>query len=633
MKRIDGNTRSFLLSITVLFLCVLTTIQATGQVVQRIKKTGTFTGKGTVVDLQPGEITIAREDGVTKSFIIQDKDDRAISLDGNDYIVSMPAKIEVYGTLRAELLERGMYTDFKGSINRFGKPEHPISKMKVVKGDADVLAIDVPRDPKGDQFAECNVLGRVVYYRRGKLFLEVPKSRMAAQKRITFELSEDATFDISSEDLNRVRAGDIVESFDGEKMDNGAHVIRNIKILLAAKREKATVSYSDQLFQKYSNFSDEPGEPRTERSANFILHTDLSLRSSKVLLAKLENMFGLVFRYYNKRPREKIEVYVVRDLDNFAGALPAFGVAKIAEGAGVTLSQGYSLMQGNKVKGKRTKAIVYSCEDHAVVQHEAVHAYCAMAFGSTGPTWYSEGMAEVGQYWKPDNPAVEIDAVVIEYLTSAKKKKLTDIVAAGQITGDSWKAYAWRWAVCHLLANNPNYSRRFKRLGMNMMSEEKDSFKIAFGDLADKISFEYDQFVKNFDNGYRVDLCAWDWETEAVDLGTNPVKKEVNAMAGWQATTAKLTKGNSYDVIAKGKWKISADSSEITADGQASRRGQLIGVVLKDYKISPPFELGAKKRFKAGYSGQLYVRCKDSWNHLDDNSGKIDFYIRKSTSK
>ncbi len=632
MNRADGIIHSSLFCIAVI-LCALPTFQATGQVVQRIKKVGAFKGKGTVVDLQPGEITIAREDGVSKSFIIQDKDERAISLDGNDYIVSMPAKIEVYGTLRADLLERGMYADFKGSINRFGKPEYPISKMKVVQGDSDALAIDVSRDPEGDEFAECNVMGRVVYYRRGKLFLEVPKSRMAAQKRITFELSEDATFDIASDDLNRVRPGDIVESFDGDKMDNGAHVIRNIKILLAAKRERATVSYSDKLFQKYSNLSDEPGEPRTERSANFILHTDLSLRSSKVLLAKLENMFGLVFRYYNKRPREKIEIYVVRDLDNFSGRLPAFGVAKIAEGAGVTLSQGYSLVKGNKVKGKKTVATVYSCEDHAVVQHEAVHAYCAMTFGSTGPTWYSEGMAEVGQYWKPDHPAVEIDAVVIEYLTSAKKKKLSDIVATGQITGDSWKAYAWRWAVCHLLANNPNYSRRFKRLGMNLMAEEKDSFKIAFGDLAGEISFEYDQFVKNFDNGYRVDLCAWDWKTEAVDLGTKPVKKEVNAMAGWQATTAKLTKGNSYDVIAKGKWKISADSPEITADGQASGRGKLIGVVLNDYKISPPFELGAKKRFKAGYSGQLYVRCKDSWNHLDDNSGKINFYIRKSTSK
>ena len=91
-----------------------------------------------------------------------------------------------------------------------------------------------------------------------------------------------------------------------------------------------------------------------------------------------------------------------------------------------------------------------------------------MSFGSTGPVWYAEGMAELGQYWKEGELGVDIEPLVIDYLTHAPPKKLKDIVAVGQVTGDSWKAYAWRWALCHLLAHNPNYSRRFKRLGMNL---------------------------------------------------------------------------------------------------------------------------------------------------------------------
>ena len=118
--------------------------------VERITKKGDFKGKGTVVDIQPGEITIARSDGKEKSFIIQDKGDRAISLDGNDYIVSMPCEIEVYGTLPSELLERGMLIDFKSTINRFKKTDSPIKEIKVVQGDASALSSYLDDGPHDD---------------------------------------------------------------------------------------------------------------------------------------------------------------------------------------------------------------------------------------------------------------------------------------------------------------------------------------------------------------------------------------------------------------------------------------------------------------------------------------------------
>ena len=289
-------------------------------------------------------------------------------------------------------------------------------------------------------------------------------------------------------------------------------------------------------------------------------------------------------------------------------------------------------MRRNRAVKDETVSVVYSCEDHGVVQHEAVHAYCSMAFGSAGPIWYAEGMAEVGQYWQPDQLAVQVDPVVIEYLTSADKKSLNDIVAAGQITGDSWKAYAWRWALCHLLMHNPNYSRRFKTLGKNMMSEKKkDSFNIAFGDVADEIAFEYDQFVSNFDNGYRVDLCAWDWETVGKPLGIKPVTRKVVAKRGWQAMPAILKKGSPYDVVAKGDWQVRPEGTKVNANGSSSGRGKLIGAVLgPNFELSPPFDLGAKKRFRSGYSGQLYVRCKDDWNQLADNTGELTVFVRKS---
>ena len=94
--------------------------------------------------------------------------------------------------------------------------------------------------------------------------------------------------------------------------------------------------------------------------------------------------------------------------------------------------------------------MVYSCDKVGVVQHEAVHAYCQQTFGDTGPTWYAEGVAELGHYWKKDQPALEIDPVVINYLKNSPPKKMLDIVAAGQITGDSGKRTrgGGRCAIC-----------------------------------------------------------------------------------------------------------------------------------------------------------------------------------------
>lgn len=601
---------------------------------QRINKVGDFSGSGTVVDLQPGEIVIADESGKQEAFIIQDADERAISLDGNDYIISMPCKISVYGTMDAKLLEKGMYTEFRSTVGRFGKTKDskPIERFSVIPGDEDTLDLEVPSSPEGSSYSECRVVGRVIHCRNGKVYLAVPQSgAYARQGRITFPVSDSASFEMTGNNLNRIKRGDKVVTFKGDKMGNGAKVIREIEIEMTAKREVATLSFADQLELKHSAKSDKPGKARTERSKNFILHTDLSDRSAAVLLAKLERLHTTAFRMLGKRPQTPIECYVVRDLNNFSGRIEAVGAKKIAEEAGVTASSRYGILQGGKMKGKRTVSVVYSCADHGVAQHEAIHAFCAMGFGTTGPVWYAEGMAELGQYWKPDNPEVEIDGPVIEYLTSANKKKLDDIVKPGQITGDSWKAYAWRWALCHLLQNNPNYSKRFKKLGANLMMEKNDSFDKAFGAVSKQIAFEYDQFVQNLDNGYRVDLCAWDWETKANPLnGKKPVSLLVSASRGWQATGVETKKGSRYDVLAKGNWKISEGTDALTADGRTTGKGKLVGAILDGYELSEPFELGEKSRFKAPENGHLYVRCNDNWSRLSDNSGELKVYVRKS---
>ncbi len=581
---------------------------------------------GVVRDLAAGEITIVDDEGAVHRARVQNDSDRFIIL-GNRRI-RFPAKIRVTGLLPVNLLDVGMIVSIHANTNRAGKTRGEIEQV-VVNSDReprlDHEFIQQPADKKDYQM--CRITGRILSVSRKMLKLSVTDSTLNRKQIVSVKLHENCQMKIDEGSLDRVIAGDRVRAATVASISTGELAVRSIEIELAAKRENATRTFDAQLEQRFSAYSGEPSEPREIRSDHFILATDISDRSAQILLAKLETMHELIGAYFRAAPDRPILCYVIRDLKQWSNRrLKADGVQKIAQGAGVTLWR----VQKNGGRKTGAEAEVYSCADHRVCQHEAVHAFCALTFGATGPVWYSEGMAEMGQYWKPDQLAVDINPAVVRYLQNAKPKKMADIVAAGQITGDSWQAYAWRWALCHLLANNPNYSKRFKQLGINLMTERgNDSFSNAFGPVAENISFEYDQFVQNFGNGYRVDLCVWDWRTRAKPISkSKKIKATVKARAGWQATRLRAVKGTSYDFQADGTWGIGKGSEDLSADGSPTGEGRLVGALMNDFELSTPFELGSNKSWVAASDGQLFLRCKDAWTELEDNTGSIKLTIR-----
>ncbi len=252
--------------------------------------------------------------------------------------------------------------------------------------------------------------------------------------------------------------------------------------------------------------------PADYQSSHFLLHTDLSNKEAQELLKRLESMLDLISRYWARQPVGVIECYVVRDLAKWpAGMLDPAGRAKIEEGAGVTLTETLTVAGPRGTRRRvASKSVVYAAADRGTPQHEAVHAYCGQTFGALGPLWYAEGMAEMGQYWAKEDPSVHIEPVVLRYLRSSRPQTLRDIVqtnSARSFTGDSWQNYAWRWALCHLLANNTNYRDRFRPLGLGFLADEKVSFESTYGAMAEEISFEYLFFVKHLEQGF-APTCA-----------------------------------------------------------------------------------------------------------------------------
>ena len=614
----DGSSGwRFAWGCVVLVIGMVLPLQVNGQ---RIVLEQRVVTSGTVVSQQPGVLTITDEAGARLDLKYQGPDEQAVSLNGAKTIIRFPAKIEVHGSLSPEALKPSQFVKFDARIRRGGRFEAGSTVQTIeLLTSAGEVTVTPAGDEDADGFVACSIVGQVLSVKNNRLALQVDRSRYASGSRLAVPIDESTQVSFDSNDLSQVKAGDEIKSVAYARFSTGDLVIESIDVAASVKTE--TESTVDPLELKFAKFSDEPSAPRDVRSAHFLLHTDISDRQAQILLSKLEVMIELVSRYFGQRSRAPIECYVIRDLSQWdQWPIEAAGRAKIMSGEGVTVSRG-------SLKG--VTSIVYSCDKHGVVQHEAMHAYCSQTFGSTGPTWYSEGVAEMGQYWKAGERAVNIDPVVADYLAKSQpKKQLLEIVAAGQVTGDSWQAYAWRWALCHLLANNPNYSGQFKRLGIAMMKKLPESFESAYGGVAQEISFEYDQFVRHVANGYRADLCAWQWNARFTPLRQGrKVKSEVEAAYGWQASGVEVQAGANYQVSASGEIRLSKTGTEYGADGDQRGRGRLVGVIFKDFQLSEPFELGVEASFSAPTDGRLFLRVLDDFTSLADNSGSLEITV------
>ena len=303
-------------------------------------------------------------------------------------------------------------------------------------------------------------------------------------------------------------------------------------------------------------------------------------------------MLTLVSKYWGQPLAGTIECYVVANLDVWpAGAIAEAGREKIAQRAGITLVE--SLNVGKKLVA--AKAVVYATADRGTPQHEAVHAYCGQTFGRTGPLWYSEGMAELGQYWRPNDRACNALTTSSSTCARNRPKPLRQIVAEdgadrpgrpAAATGDSWQNYAWRWALCHLLVHNPNYSERFRTLGLGYLNGSPARFADVFGAMFDELAFEYRFFLDHVDNGYRVDLCRWDWHHKFREASAVPIASRVAAARGWQPSGARLTAGEALPRDAPAAvGERPRTRKPTTAAGRYDGVGRLEGVVLVDFKL------------------------------------------------
>ncbi len=400
----------------------------------------------------------------------------------------------------------------------------------------------------------------------------------------------------------------------------------------------------------------------TYRTTRFVLHTDLAFDAARRTLEQMEETLEAAARYFHHEPRGRIECYVARDIDAWPrGTLPhPLARVLIDRIGGATLSA---------PDGRRgqLRVTVYAFSGEHAEQHEVVHAFCCNCFGETGPDWFKEGIAETlalspGRHSGVCCPPLRLIAIKAKaipspfaiarnhrFMKATSESLQTMLTDHGQATHaislDKWTSqndadlagaqlsYDWSWALCHLLVHHSAYRERFQLLGNGYLTGQEADFERMFSPRRRQLEFEFAQFVKNVEQGYRVDLCEWDWDRQATELEPKAgICRRVVANRGYQATGLRVRRDRRYSYQSHGTWTADPSRSPTDADGDEDGHGRLVAVVMNDYELSEPFHLGVKGSFVAPDKGQLYVRCQDDWGQLADNEGEVTITLRRRTS-
>ena len=245
-----------------------------------------------------------------------------------------------------------------------------------------------------------------------------------------------------------------------------------------------------------------PAHPRiTVESDRFILNTDLPAERANEFLKDLDREADRLAKYWDKKLEEKIVCNVVVNFSAWPKEMiPDEARKKLEQKSAVTLTDRLTLED----KVVSIKSTVYSTDNVPNLHHEVVHAYCWQTFGRCGPDWYAEGMAEVFAWDHDQNVGVSYFPWAIKYLRQNKTPPTpSELISEKPSNRQLWQTYAYRWALCYVLKNNPRYSDRFQAYGRKLLCGEEVGFAKTFADVREPLAEDYQEFLQTIHPGYK----------------------------------------------------------------------------------------------------------------------------------
>jgi hypothetical protein len=288
--------------------------------------------------------------------------------------------------------------------------------------------------------------------------------------------------------------------------------------------------------------------------------------------------------------------------------------------------------------------------------HEGVHCFMNSMLGTTGPTWYGEGLAEILATHRLEGNRITVNVIpanraevpkwgrieVVQH-DFARRKALTldKVFQLGGTLHGTVEQYAWCWAAAAFLDHHPRYRQRFRQLAAHVAAPNFTQQAIAaFASDRPRLDEDWQIFVAHLDYGY--DFARMDVELAVGRPIAAPAHVQVAADRGWQSSGIVVEEGKRYRLKATGRYQVAAGPPPwMSEPGGVTIRynqGRPLGMLLaairpddpaanKPSGLIRPVPVGLDAVFTAPRTGTLYLRVNDSAGSLADNAGQAEVEI------
>jgi hypothetical protein len=294
--------------------------------------------------------------------------------------------------------------------------------------------------------------------------------------------------------------------------------------------------------------------------------------------------------------------------------------------------------------------------------HEGTHWFMNRKYGSHGPPWLMEGMAEwLGTHrWDGTNltlgiiPATRDEVpywgralLIQQQLAEGVAPSLESILRYSNTAHQEVDAYAWSWAAVLFLRHHPTTQKAFEQLLKQPMKPDSTGTRWLFGRLKAEwaqMRCEWNAMVSELEYGYDPTRGFLELRKDAKPLDGQSVTFDLYSNRTWQSSGVTLAAGDKIVIDAAGEYVIGEQPKpwRCTPDGVTLEyyRGQPLGKlmltvvqpVLNEPQNTDPLDVvpvGSHLEYTAKMGGELQFRINESNAGLGDNSGATSVTIRK----
>lgn len=287
--------------------------------------------------------------------------------------------------------------------------------------------------------------------------------------------------------------------------------------------------------------------------------------------------------------------------------------------------------------------------------HEGTHWFMVRKYGSAGPPWLMEGVAEWLATHRWQDGRLELGIIprsreevplwgriplIQEQLSDGLAPSMATILRYDERAHQSGEAYAWSWALVMFLENTASTHAAFRKLFDGPLPSDGTPTAQLLRSIQTRrplIRAQWSAMLTGLDYGFVPERELVQLDHRAPTL-TGPSNLTVSAARGWQASGIEVAQGQRFHVAARGRYTIGSQPKPWLCEPAGVtiryRYGQPIGKLLlaiatpqsKEPEFSetlPVIAVGADAQVTAPTGGQILLRINETGAALDDNSGEL----------